>query len=50
MKGGRKRSIRDVLPKFEDVLGVGDSPEGIYTSELEIDEDFALLCTQTSGV
>lgn len=49
-KGGRKRSIRDVLPKFEDVLGVGDSLEGIYTSELEIDENFALFCTQTSGV
>jgi hypothetical protein len=47
-KGSRKRSIQDVLPTFEDVLGVGES-EGDYTSGLEI-EDFALLCTQTSGV
>jgi hypothetical protein len=38
-----------VLPTFEDVFGVGES-EGDYTSGLEIDEDFALLCTKTSGV
>jgi hypothetical protein len=45
----RKRSIQDVLPKFEDVLGVGES-EGDYTSGLEIEEDLSLFCTQSSGV
>jgi hypothetical protein len=48
-KGVRKRSIRDVLPTFEDVLGVGES-EGDYTSWLEIDEDLDLFVTQKSDV
>jgi hypothetical protein len=48
-KRGRKRTIRDVLPTFEDVLGVGKS-EGDYTSGLEIDEDLDLFVTQTSDV
>jgi hypothetical protein len=48
-KGVRKRSIRDVLPTFEDVLGVGES-EGDYTSGLEIDEDLDLFVTQKSDV
>jgi hypothetical protein len=48
-KGVRKRSIRDVLPTFEDVLSVGES-EGDYTSGLEIDEDLDLFVTQKSDV
>jgi hypothetical protein len=40
---------RDVLPIFEDVLGIGDS-EGDYTSGLEIEEDFSLFITQTTDV
>jgi hypothetical protein len=48
-KGGRKRTIRDVLPTFEDVLGIGDS-EGDYTSGLEIEDDFGLFITQTTDV
>jgi hypothetical protein len=45
----RKRSIQDMLPTFEDVLGVGES-EGDYTSGLEINEDLTIFCTQASGV
>jgi hypothetical protein len=48
-RGNRKRSIKDVLPTFEDVLGVGES-EGDYKSGLDIEEDLDLFCTQASGV
>jgi hypothetical protein len=47
---GRKRTIQDVLPTFEDVLGIGES-EGDYTSGgLEIEDDLELFVTQTSDV
>jgi hypothetical protein len=45
----QKRSIQDVLPMFEDVLGIGES-EVDYTSGLKIDEDLALFVTQASDV
>jgi hypothetical protein len=47
-KGTRKRSIKDVLPKFEDVLGVG-KPQGRFSSGIVLDDDLQ-LCTQTSAV
>jgi hypothetical protein len=38
-KGTRKRSIKDVLPKFEDVLGVG-KPQGRFSSGIVLDVFF----------
>jgi hypothetical protein len=43
----RKRTIKDVLPSFEDVLGVGEQ-EGTYG--LSAEDDLQQFCTQTSGV
>jgi hypothetical protein len=43
----RKRTIKDVLPSFEDVLGVGEQ-EGTYG--LATEDDLQQFCTQTSGV
>jgi hypothetical protein len=43
----RKRTIKDVLPSFEDVLGVGEK-EGTYGQAVE--DDLQQFCTQTSGV
>jgi hypothetical protein len=45
----QKRSIQDVLPMFEDGLGIGES-EVDYTSGLNIVEDLALFVTQDSDV
>jgi hypothetical protein len=42
-----KRTIKDVLPSFEDVLGVGEQ-EGTYG--LSTEDDLQQFCTQTSGV
>lgn len=47
-KGTRKRSIKDVLPTFEDVLGVGETLSS-YSSGIVLDDDLQ-LCTQTSAV
>lgn len=38
----RKATTKDVLPKFEDVLGVGEE-EGGYSTDLEFEEDLPLF-------
>lgn len=52
-KEGQKRKLNDVLPTFEDVLGIGEEECTEYESSgavLEEDEDLLAVCTQDAEV
>lgn len=45
----RKRTSKDVLPTFEDVMNVGES-EGTITSSVVLEEDFQRICRQKTAI
>lgn len=49
-EGVKKRKLKDVLPKFKDVLGVGKTAADSYSSYGLVIDESILLCTQKEEV